>query len=507
MEQIGWTFRDPDLRAAAAVGRGVEFERLELLGDAVADAIVLPWLYTWSTGTVAVLAGARQQLVSDATLDHLSLLTGLHRTLPKDRRTAEHRADQVEAVIGAAFVDGGWEAATAVCESIFGSWLAEPAGVADRAARIDAVVTELDDGWHWKRAVWTSGTDAPHRRGGRADDPLAAEIEALVDGLAHIGRSQPTVWVEVSDELCAEMNLGAASAHAPRIGELRAMLAGFDGVWFVPNERIDTTLDPWDPDLEPDGVITAFESSLGHDLVRPALERLALRPSEEQRRLGFVGIGILKSASSIRAYRETDQRAQALHDAVHAELALDRLQRAVFAVGLVDLLFPGARPTDPVALIRAALGALAVDAGPARAVDLADDWLEHVRIEDTKLDDLCSIDVVLGGDPLDGHRHVEVSLLTPDQEMHWRLDDDGIGLHAVALEGICAALDSIDRRHQARPILVGAPVGVIRAVDSGGDARNPHVADAVARFLGRIDQRGLRVIWHGPVQGSRRATE
>src|SRR5690606_31966618 len=159
-------------------------------------------------------------------------------------------------------------------------WLAEPAGVADRAARIDAVVTELDDGWHWKRAVWTSGTDAPHRRGGRADDPLAAEIEALVDGLAHIGRSQPTVWVEVSDEFCAEMNLGAASAHAPRIGELRAMLAGFDGVWFVPNERIDTTLDPWDPDLEPDGVITAFESPLGHDLVRPALERLALRPSE-----------------------------------------------------------------------------------------------------------------------------------------------------------------------------------------------------------------------------------
>src|SRR5690606_38939063 len=131
----------------------------------------------WSTGTVAVLAGARQQLVSDATLDHLSLLAGLHRTLPKDRRTAEHRADQVEAVIGAAFVDGGWEAATAVCETIFGSWLAEPAGVADRAARIDAVVTELDDGWHWKRAVWTSGTDAPHRRGGRADDPLAAEIE------------------------------------------------------------------------------------------------------------------------------------------------------------------------------------------------------------------------------------------------------------------------------------------------------------------------------------------
>jgi hypothetical protein len=507
MDQIGWTFRDPELRAAATGGQGVEFERLELLGDAVADAILLPWIYKWSTGTVAVLSGARQQLVSDASLDHLSLLTGLHRTLPKHVRTsAEHRADQVEAVVGAAFIDGGWDAAIAVCETLFGAWLAEPEGVADRAARIDTAVTRRDRRWHWTRAVWTSGADAPHRRGGQAGDPIEAELDALIDGLAHVGRSQPSVWVEVSDDLLAEMNLGPASPHAARIGELRALLAGFAGVWYVPSERLDTTLDPWSADLAADGVLTPFEASLGHDLVRPALERLALHPSEEQRRLGFVGIGVLKSASTLRAFRSAGKRAHALHTTVHEELALDRLQRAAFAVGLVDLLFPGARPADPVALTRAALGATAVDAGPAFAVDLAQRWLAQIRVADTPLDDLCSIDAIIGGTPDDPARYVDVSLLTPDREMHWRLDDDGVGLHVVALDGISAALDSIDRRHDTRPILIGAPVGVVRAVEHGGDDRNHAVTDAVHRFLGRIQQRGLRVIWHGPVNGSHSPT-
>lgn len=504
MQEIGWEFQDRSLRDLVAVGDGPEFQRLELLGDAVADAILLPWLYNWSAGSVAVLAGARQQLAKDRSLDHLSILTGLHGVLPRDvRNSPEHRADVVEAAIGASFVDGGWAAATEVCEAIFGAWLEEPAGVADRAARIDVAVVPAGDGWKWRCVVWSSGASDPYQRSGSADDSIEGEIAALTAGLIRLGRSQPTVWIELSDDLRDEINEGANSPYVDRILELRTLLAAFDGVWFVPSERLDTTIDPWTSDLIADGEITPFEARLGHDLVRPALERLALRPGSEQRRLSLVGIGILKSASAIRAYhRYPKSPVSKLHDLVHEELAADRLQRAAFAVGLVDMLFPGVRPADPVTLIRAALGATAVDATPQYAVELASEWLDRLRIDDTHIDDLSAIEAAVSGSG-NSRRHVEISLMTPEGEAHWRLEDQGIGLHTLALDGISAALDSIEPPHDQRPILITAPGGVMRAVDDGVDARRyPDLAAAVSRFLGRVDSRGLRVVWHSGVSGT-----
>ncbi len=498
VQQIGWQFQDRALRDIVASGSGIEFQRLELLGDALADAILLPWLYTWSTGTVAVLAGARQQLAGDRSLDHLAVLTGLHGVLPSDQRhSADHRADAVEAAIGACYVDGGWPAATEACEAVFGAWLSEPAGVAERAARIDVAAVPDRDRWRWRCVVWTSGAEEPYERSGSSEDPIEAELDALADGLVHLGRAHPSVWVELSDELRAEMNAGPESVHADRIRELRALLAAFDGVWFVPSERLDTTIDPWTSEVIADGVISHFEAHLGHDLVRPALERLALHPGEEQRRLGFVGIGILKSASSIRAYeRHPHHKVSELHQLVHEELARDRLQRAAYAVGLVDLLFPGARPADPVSLIRAALGATAVDATPQQAVELAGEWLDRIRIADTPIDNVSAIEAAVSGSG-GQRRHVEISLVTPDGEVHWHLEEVGVGLQALTLDGISAALDTIDAPHDQRPILITAPSGVMRAVDNGIDPRrNADLTGAVSRFMSRVDQRGLRVVWH-----------
>ncbi|MGY6502484.1 MAG: ribonuclease III domain-containing protein [Acidimicrobiales bacterium] len=507
MQEVGWEFEDRTLLAAARAGDGTEFQRLELLGDAVADAVLLPWLYSWSTGTVAVLAGARQQLTSDATLDHLSVLTGAHGALPADlRSSASHRADMIEALVGAAYVDGGWPAATAVCETVFGAWLSAPSGVADSAARIDTSVTPDGDRWRWRTQVWTTGTDAPQSDRGDDTDPVAAELAALTAGVHLAGRAPTAVWLEVSDDLRAAMVAGRSSPHADAIQVLRALLAAYDGVWFVPGDRLDTSLDPWAPDLVADGILTPFETSVGHDLVRSGLERLALHPGSEQRRLAFVGGGILKTASAVRACEAIPSgRVKTLHDAVHAELALDRLHRAAFAAGLVDLLFPGTRPTDPVALIRAVLGATAVDAGPAHAVGLAATWLDAVRIENADLDHVCVIECHLDTAP-GGDRRIEIVLVTPDETATWTLVDDTVDHHALAIEGLCAALDCIDDAFDDTPILVGAPAGVVRAVDGPGVPRDdPDTAAAVARFLHRIDQRGLCVLWHGPVQGVTRA--
>lgn len=503
MKEFGWTFGDRGLLATATSGHGLEFERLELLGDAIADAVLLPWLYSWSTGTVAVLAGARQQLTSDANLDHLSVLTGLHGVLPAPmQESPSHRADLVESVIGAAFIDGGWPAATAVCECIFGAWLTEPSGVADASARIDTAISRNGHDWNWRCQVWVSGASEPHLARGRTDDPILAEIEAITTGVAHVGRGTSSAWVELSDELRSEMCAGASAEHASAIREMRTMLAAFAGVWFVPSSRLDTTLDPWSPDLQADGVITPFESSLGHDLLRPALERLVLRPGPEQRRLAFVGVGIMKSAASVRAFTDhPDHPVGHLHDTVHSELASDRLYRAAFAAGLVDLLFAGERPTDPVALIRAALGATAVDAGPDHAVSLASEWLDEVRIATSDLEHVSVIECRIDGGPGD-LREVEIVLVTPDADTSWRLADDEVDHHVLAIEGLSAALDCIGPEHEAIPILIGAPAGVVGAIDGTSNLRRrAEIADAASRLLARVDQRGLRVLWHGPVHG------
>ncbi|MEY4230576.1 MAG: Ribonuclease-III-like, partial [Actinomycetota bacterium] len=120
---IGWNFRDRTLLDAAYAGDGNDFQRLEFLGDAVADAVLVRWIHRWSTGTVAVLAGAREQITSDRTLARISHVTGLRNVLsPTLRRVPERPGDLIEALVGAAFLDGGWPAATAACEALFGQW-------------------------------------------------------------------------------------------------------------------------------------------------------------------------------------------------------------------------------------------------------------------------------------------------------------------------------------------------------------------------------------------------
>jgi dsRNA-specific ribonuclease len=492
--EVGWEFRDEALVAAVYSGDGIEFQRLEFLGDAIADAVLVRWIYRWSTGTVAVLAGARQQLTSDRTLGRLAALTGLHDVLtPELKAVPERSGDLIEAIVGAAFLDGGWPAATAVCETVFGRWLSEPDGVGERAARIDTAIQPDGERWRWQYEIWMLGSSIPISGHGNADDAIDGEVEALCSGLERISRDTASVWVEVSDDLRAAMADATITQRTPAIQTLRALLTPFNGVWFVPSQRIDTTLAPWGTDHEPDGRISGFELLIGHDLRVEALERLALCPGPEQRRLAFVGDTVLKSAAAISAFTNapashegglTDQRLQMI--------ALDRLHRAALDIGLTSLLIPGQRPADPTKVIKATLGALAVDAGVEHAVDIARRWIRDVRIKGALPDALTFVRCCYDTTSHDVVVHID--LTTPRHVANWQFHDQTVSPIVRGIEGICAAIDTLTPDEMTRALLIDAPPRIADAVGRT-EAPQSDTQQAVQRLLHRLDQHGLKTAW------------
>ena len=496
--EIGWTFDNERLLAAACSGAGLEFQRLEFLGDAIADAVLVPWMYRWSTGTVALLAGARQQLTSDATLGRLALLTGLHMVLPPDLRAVPERpGDLIEAIVGAAFLDGGWPAATAVCEAVFGPWLVEPHGVSQHASRIDTVVDRHNSRWRWRYRLWTDRSPTPNSGTGVADDLVGAEIEALTVALEQLGRTTPSVWIEMSDDLRAEMSTTEITDHTPAIQTLRALLAAYDGVWVVPSERIDTSLPLWNRSSdEPDGVLTGFEQLAGHDLKAEALERLALCPGPEQRRLAFVGNVITKSAATIAAYRTEPTRNEAhLTSIVRNTVALARLHRTALDLGLTDLLLPGERPAHPTEVIRAALGAVAIDAGTEHAIDIATRWVTTVRVRGRRVGELCTINCTY--DTSNGPLVVHTELTTPTRHATWEFHDPTLAPLARATEGICTAIDTLSADEADLLVVINAPQRLTEALDEPTKVNDPATRSAISRLLHRIDERSLTAAW-GP---------
>lgn len=126
--QLGVEFDDISLletalrhRSWCAENGSVESnERLEFLGDAVLGLVVTAHLFTtYPTYPEGELAKIRAAVVSSASLAEIAreidlgsqLLLGKGENLSGGREKRSILADAVEAVIGAIYVDGGWDAA------------------------------------------------------------------------------------------------------------------------------------------------------------------------------------------------------------------------------------------------------------------------------------------------------------------------------------------------------------------------------------------------------------
>lgn len=132
-EIFGYEFKDPALLEEALTTpsfrmtspRASDNQRLEFLGDAVLGLLATDWLYAGNpTLKEGELTGKRQHMVSTAALCEAvkgrDFISRLRRNkgagdLPASSKTV---ADAVEAVLGAAWLDGGLEAAKKIFDNL-----------------------------------------------------------------------------------------------------------------------------------------------------------------------------------------------------------------------------------------------------------------------------------------------------------------------------------------------------------------------------------------------------
>lgn len=131
-QRLGHTFAQPELLRRALTHRswGAEHnERLEFLGDAVLSLAVSGLLYQRHAGSdEGDLTRVRAHLVREDSLHRVALALGLPEVLRMSdgelRGGGAQRpsllADAVEALIGAVFLDGGYEPAQALVHRFFG---------------------------------------------------------------------------------------------------------------------------------------------------------------------------------------------------------------------------------------------------------------------------------------------------------------------------------------------------------------------------------------------------
>ncbi len=128
-ERIGYTFKNKDLLSQALTHRSYlnenpewrldHNERLEFLGDAILELIVTEYLYTHYPNPEGEMTNWRAALVNANMLAKISADFGLNDFILLSRGEAKDTgrarqyilANAVEAVIGAVYLDGGYEAA------------------------------------------------------------------------------------------------------------------------------------------------------------------------------------------------------------------------------------------------------------------------------------------------------------------------------------------------------------------------------------------------------------
>jgi ribonuclease III len=135
-QRLGYPFNRPELLSRAVTHRsfGADHnERLEFLGDAVLSLAVSGLLFERFAGSdEGDLTRVRAHLVREDSLHRVALLIGLPEVLRLSEGEARGGgaqrpsilADAVEAIIGATFLDGGFEPASALVRRLFGEVIA-----------------------------------------------------------------------------------------------------------------------------------------------------------------------------------------------------------------------------------------------------------------------------------------------------------------------------------------------------------------------------------------------
>jgi ribonuclease-3 len=225
-QRLGYRFRSSALLTRALTHRsyGAEHnERLEFLGDAVLGTAVARMLYErFSGGDEGDLSRVRAHLVREDTLQRLATTLRLaeHLRLSKGELRAGSvkpsiLADALEAVIGAVFVDGGYEPAQDLVRTLFGDVIA--------ATEIDAwtkdAKTELQE-WLHARDLPVPAYSITATRGEKHAPTFEVECAVATLGLAERGEGRSRRAAE--QEAARRMLLRLKAADARPGSPLRA---------------------------------------------------------------------------------------------------------------------------------------------------------------------------------------------------------------------------------------------------------------------------------------------
>lgn len=196
-QRIGYAFATPGLLARALTHRsfGAEHnERLEFLGDAVLSLAVSSLLFDHFSGSdEGDLTRVRAHLVREESLHRAALQLGLPDVVQLSEgeargggaQRASILADALEAVIGAAFLDGGFDAAQGIVARIFGEIIA----TTDKGSWNKDPKTELQE-WLQARHLAVPSYRIVNTRGQAHAQTFDVECAVPTLGLAELGEGR-----------------------------------------------------------------------------------------------------------------------------------------------------------------------------------------------------------------------------------------------------------------------------------------------------------------------------
>ena len=225
-QRLGYSIKQPELLKRALTHRswGAEHnERLEFLGDAVLSLAVSALLFERHAGSdEGDLTRVRAHLVREDSLHRVALTLGL----PDALRLSEGEmrgggalrpsilADAVEAIIGAVFVDGGYEPAQALVQRLFGEIIQ---GTEAESWSKDAK-TELQE-WLQARKVPVPAYRITATRGQAHAQTFEVECAVMTLGLAERGEGKSR---RTAEQEAARRLLDALKASDNPGGPLRS---------------------------------------------------------------------------------------------------------------------------------------------------------------------------------------------------------------------------------------------------------------------------------------------
>jgi len=208
----------------AETAGGESNERLEFLGDAVLGLVVTDHVFrTYPALPEGHLAQVRAAVVNAGTLAEVAedlqvgraLLLGKGEDASGGREKASILADAMEAVIGAVYLDGGWDAAAELVIRLLGSRIIEAAAVPgghdfktrlqelaahrfDQLPRYEVFGEGPDHAKHFTAVVHLAGQAAGSGEGRSKKQAEQAAARAAWEAIASSGVAAPTTTAPVN---------------------------------------------------------------------------------------------------------------------------------------------------------------------------------------------------------------------------------------------------------------------------------------------------------------------